>query len=262
MENRWFDRISDYLDGDLDADEARVFEARLEEDPELRRAVDEVRMVMEAAGRLPERVEPATDLWAGIAARLEAPVEDERSARSTAPLRARRFELTPLTAVAAALVLMVMSGGMGWLLRGPGGPPAPTGATESTGAAGAAGSAGSDAVASGDPTPPVRVVATPLPGRPTPPDAVRGDFEESQEHLAVSILELERELADRGHLLDEDTRAIVLDNLQRIDEAIREARAALGDAPDDDFLRSHLARSMTRKVRLLEDAARLTHREI
>lgn len=93
-------------------------------------------------------------------------------------------------------------------------------------------------------------------------DAVHARFEDDNAHLAESIRELETTLRANVDQLDEETRAIVEDNLVLIDLAIRDAMAALGEDPESEYVRNHLASIMKRKVRLLEDATRLSRREI
>ena len=57
MHNQWMDRVSDYVDGELDFAERELFEERMAEDPELRRAVEEVEnLVARAAGLGPIEV--------------------------------------------------------------------------------------------------------------------------------------------------------------------------------------------------------------
>lgn len=242
MENAWTERISDYVDGAMDAAEAARFEARMAEDPELARAVEDVRNLVSEAVSL-DGIDPPEHLWGAIAAQLpprqvsgEAPVVDLAAERER-----RGLSFTNWPAIAAAITLAVLSGATGWLLRG-------TPSVES---------------------PELPAVAVESPANDDDDrdwfatvDAVHARFEDDNVHLAESIRELETTLRANVDRLDEETRAIVEDNLVLIDLAIRDAMAALGEDPESEYLRSHLASSMKRKARLLEDATRLSRREI
>lgn len=238
MDDRWEDRISAYLDGELEADEARLLEQRMLHDAGLARAVDEVRSLRSRAEAL-ENPLPTNDLWPAIAARLE-PRARGRGIVDLGVERERRARALPRWQLAAAaLALAILSGALGWLLRGPA-EPGPT-----------------DVVIEQPATTP-----TPPPRARSGSDMALVSFEDERIHLAESIYALEALLLERQERLDEETRAIVEDNLVRIDTAIREAMTALGADPDSDYLRNHLASTMQRKVRLLESATRLTHDEI
>ena len=237
MENRWTERISDYVDGTMSTEEARVFEARMAEDDDLAGAVAEVRALVREAGTL-EGVDPPEHLWDSIAARLperHAPVVDLAEERARRGMVFARWQ-----AAAAAITLVILSGAMGWILRGE---PAPTPGT----------------LAHGDPPSALpeerRIPVSPL-------ETASARFDEENAHLAESIRVLETTLIERAGELDEETRTIVEDNLILIDQAIRDALRALDQDPDSDYLRNHLARTMKRKARLLEDATRLSRREI
>ena len=65
MENRWMNQVSDYVDGELDSAERQLFEGRMEEDPELRRAVEEVESLVTRAASLGP-IDPPPGLWASI----------------------------------------------------------------------------------------------------------------------------------------------------------------------------------------------------
>jgi anti-sigma factor RsiW len=104
------DRLSEYIDGDLDTREQAAVEAHLATCGECRQIATELRGVMTRASSLTDRA-PAEDLWAGIAARIGSDsrvVAFEPSAR-------RRFSFTLPQLAAAGIALMVLSGGMVWV---------------------------------------------------------------------------------------------------------------------------------------------------
>ena len=113
MTDHWTERLSDYIDDELSPTERAALEAHLPSCPECTVTLDELREVVERARTLPARP-PASDLWTGIAPRLE------RSATvmpfHPRPLT-RRFSFTVPQLVAAGLALMVMSGGGVWVLQ-------------------------------------------------------------------------------------------------------------------------------------------------
>ena len=101
----WTDRLSEYLDGELDATTARALELHLAGCADCRAVADDLRMVSARGRALPEL--PATgDLWPGIASRMQA--------ADVKPLRPRAvsglFVSWPRLA-AAGLLLGLASGG-------------------------------------------------------------------------------------------------------------------------------------------------------
>ncbi len=73
-------RLERYVDGEMSLDEQRAFEARLEEEPELARAVDDLvgigRLLQEAFREEVAAVD-FSDFWAGVEAGIEALPEQE-----------------------------------------------------------------------------------------------------------------------------------------------------------------------------------------
>lgn len=229
MQNRWMDRVSDYVDGDMDLAERELFEGRMQEDPELRRAVEEVQDLVTRAASLGP-IEPPEDLWDGIEARITGTAEPARLPRSPSPRPhwARRLAL-----VAAGIAVMVVSGSAGWWLHDFGAPAPQQFA----------------GIEEPHPTAPV-------------PDALAANYADQEERLGENISDLEAVLFEYGDRLDPDTREAIAENLRIIDEAIADAHRALQEDPNSDFLHAHITHSMERKVRLLEDAARLASKEI
>jgi anti-sigma factor RsiW len=118
MTNRdpWMARLSEYVDGELPADERLDLDRHLEVCADCRVAVMDVRRVRDLAGALVD-AEPPRDLWAGIEARIGGPAR-------VLPLQ-RRWVLTlPQLAAAAALMIVVGAGGAALALRATGTPEA------------------------------------------------------------------------------------------------------------------------------------------
>lgn len=167
-------------------------------------------------------VPPATDLWPGIQARLAAQAPPRRVVTFTLPQLAM-----------AATLLMAVTAGVSWLALGP--RPAGTGTDRTT-------------------EPVIRAVVEPRDA--VQPDVQRATFADAQYDAAVS--DLERVLREESQRLDPQTVMVIERNLRAIDEAIREARAALDADPANTYLNSHLADARRRKLELLRQAAGLT----
>lgn len=120
MNDQWTNRLSEYLDGELDGTERGALEAHLATCGDCRLTLAELRAVVARAKAL-EDTEPATDLWSGIAGQIrrEHTLERDRLVR-------RRFSLTVGQLLAASIALVLLSGGGAWLAFKPGdGPVAP-----------------------------------------------------------------------------------------------------------------------------------------
>ena len=95
MHEEWTDRLSDYLDGELAADEERALESHLRECAPCAAVLNDLKRVVaraQAAGATARP--PHADLWAGIAERIEAertwavgagPADNVTSFRGRAP---------------------------------------------------------------------------------------------------------------------------------------------------------------------------------
>jgi anti-sigma factor RsiW len=216
----WTDRLSEYVDGELDAREALDLEAHLATCAGCSEALAALRQVTARAAALGPR-EPARDLWPGIAARL-APRGAERpglAAALAAALRSllgRRLTLSVPQLAAVSLALILVSGGTAWIALGR--RPAPRRAP-----------------------PPVAAA----PGGPAGATAV------GVAQYDAAIAELERVLAQHRSDLDSSTVRVLEQNLAIIDRAIADARHALAADPTDPYLNDHLAGTMRRKMDLL-----------
>jgi anti-sigma factor RsiW len=218
----WTERLSEYLDGELTPDERGACEAHLAACPECLQVLTELRGVTGAAEMDADRM-PAVDLWPGIQARIAA-----AGARTTTSGR-RQFVFTlPQLALAASLLIAV-SAGVAFL---------------------AAGRSMTRPAAQEDP---IQAQAEPL--LPASATVERANFADAQFDQAV--LDLERVLTERRDDLDPRTVLVIERNLAAIDQAIREARAALDADPANTFLNSHLADARRKKLELLRQATML-----
>ena len=213
------DQLSDYLDGELSADESAAVEAHLRECAACNAVLNDLKRIVAQAQHLEPRP-PQADLWAGIESRID---------RVTPP---RRVSLTLPQLAAAAALLVAVSAGTAIKLTAPAPVPPPVDQTV----------AAAPAVA--DPADHVATIsATPV------------SFSDAQYDAAVADLEKALK-AGRGRL-DKSTIDIVEHNLQIIDQAIAQARDALAGDPANTYLSGHLVEARRRKLDLLRRAAAL-----
>jgi anti-sigma factor RsiW len=104
------ERLSEYLDNELDSGTRADVEAHLAECGECRANLEALAAVVARAGTLAD-APPAADLWPGIESRI-APSQVLRPTFAR-----RRFAFTMPQLIAASLALMITSGGMVWLAR-------------------------------------------------------------------------------------------------------------------------------------------------
>jgi hypothetical protein len=215
----WRDRLSDYLDDELGADERRQLETHLEACRVCAGLLIELQAVVQRADGLRQPLEPASELWGGIQSRLQA----RPTTALTVPSQWR--SIRPWLA-AAAVLAMVCVAGISWLTHRNPAVPEPTSLTTSA--------------------QPQRPAVT-TPGRPTS----SGDREY---HDTVANLRrvVSLELTHDPRVLD------VLDrNLAQLDRAIAEYEDALFESPGDERLKLRLVSSKQRKVDLLQHTATL-----
>ena len=228
----WTDRLSEYVDGELDSAERAALEVHLQLCERCAGTIEELRSVVRRAGTL-ESSAPETDLWPAIEARIAAPrwarVLDpgdghgQRAPHVAEPgaWRPRRWSFTlPQLAAAAALIVLLSSVAM-WtaLSRRPSVVAPPSG-------------------------PPAAAPAAAL-VQPAGFESVRYD---------AAIADLERVLRERRGELDPATVRVIEQNLLIIDQATAQARKALAADPSNRYLNGHLAAQLMRKMTLLRQA--------
>jgi hypothetical protein len=226
MSDRWTDRLSEYLDDELGAQERRELAAHLDGCAECAAALAQLRQVVVRAGTLTDR-EPATDLWPDIAARIRgedgspAAVPAPRPTRAGRPARRlprRVFSFTLPQLAATALAVALASAGLMWLF-------------------GAALDARLGTRRGAVPP----TLALPA-----------GSGEDLSYDRAID--ELRRALAEGRGELDSTTVRVLEQNLAAIEQSIGQSRRALAADPANPYLREHLQETMRSKLALLQRA--------
>ncbi|HEX2188684.1 MAG TPA: anti-sigma factor [Longimicrobiaceae bacterium] len=282
MNDRFTDRLSEYLDGELAADEAREVEEHLRSCAGCREVLADLRRVVDRAAGLRDR-EPAADLWAGIADRIRAEPPEVRVVSLFDAKRARRrisFSVPQL--LAAGLVLALASAGSVWMtLRGgqPGaaGPvavapvevvreapavPVAEGAAAEEPLENVAESVEPEAdagVERAGPAPPSGRAAPRRGTRATVPGAEPSSRFVAYEDPAydAAVADLQDVLEQGRDRLDPRTVQVLEESLSTIDAAIEDARRALEADPANARLNTYLAGTRQRKLDLLREASQI-----
>jgi anti-sigma factor RsiW len=227
----WTDRLSEYLDEELAPSERAALERHLATCPACTQTLSDLRSVLARARALDDRA-PRHDLWPAIAAMVgpgQAVVTPIGSDR-------RRFSFSAPQLAAAAVLIMLGSGGLAWVLRGP--------ASPAVGAVAAA------------------PAALPAPPASASVRAVRNPFETrqptAQQSYDAAVADLQQVLAEGRGRLDTTTVRVIQKNLAAIDSAVAQARRAVQKDPANGYLNSYLAHTMRRKIDLLRQVAALT----
>ena len=224
MSDIWTDRLSQYLDGELSAEERTALEGHLRHCLACGAALADLKRIVGRARALDDR-QPERDLWPGIAARIGLPAA--AATEGTEVRLARRtpgrwtFSLPQLAA--AGIALMALSGAAAWLLH----------------------PAGTAMVVTSPSTPPVVMPVALGPARRT------------ERSYDLAVAELQQVLTQNRGRLDTTTVRVIEQNLATIDRAIAQAQRAVAADSANIYLNSHLAETMRRKLELLRQAAAL-----
>jgi anti-sigma factor RsiW len=258
--------LPDYLEGTLDGSLRASVERHLRECVRCTGLVRDLESIRDQAAALPDLVLPR-DLWSGIEARIAAPVIP----LAARPERQRR--LVPAWMGIAAAALIVSTAGVTYVLTarslGSGtdsrvavGSSAPqTQATiaatpDATTPGTEAGSAGVERNASeSGRTGLVKKSTEPSPSGVSARLASRGQTPEAVYGREIEMLQ--SIVKQRKTQLDSSTIAVIQRNLDIIDAAIAQSRAALVADPASRMLGQQLTHALDKKVELLRTAAML-----
>lgn len=247
MSDRWTERLSEYVDGDLNDRDRAALEAHLPGCATCRETVEELRELVSQARTL-EPSEPVIDLWPQIAARIEAGARPA-SMRKPVSWWGWRLSLSLPQASLAALGLVAITAATMWwtvgqaprlVTRGP------SVSGDRTSTVGAGPAAPSPVASNQEP------FKSPAPAVSNPDQALAAAFYNPQ--YDATIAELQQVLEQERSRLDPKTVQVVEKNLRIIDRAVADARRAVMADPSSVYLREHLARVMMQKVTLLRQA--------
>lgn len=219
----WLDRLSEYIDDELDAPTRSALEAHLVTCAECRATRDELERVVARATQTANRL-PTADLWSPI----EVAIAAQRDRALPVGRRARVISFTPGRLVAAAAMVAIVAGSITWTIAS-------------------------------RRAPVVAVDSRRFDSTQTPPDSPTTDATA----LAVAsyrdaAADLERVLDAGRTALRPETMRVIEENLRAIDVAIAQADSALRRDPGSASLNQYLAATMQRKLKLLRRAVEIT----
>ncbi|MBZ5589783.1 MAG: zf-HC2 domain-containing protein [Acidobacteriia bacterium] len=219
------ERLDEFVDGTLTAAERGTVALHLESCPSCREAEAGVRALAARGAALPQAIEPAHDLWPGIAARIQAGTVTQ--GRFGAARHSWRHHLGALAAAAAALV--VVSSVVTTLIV------ARRDATTASSRAGRTGLAAGVTAASLELA------------------QARGTYEAARRQLLAA-------LEARRSSLSPATLKVLDENVRIIDEAVRQMESALARDPGNQELPSLLVTAYRQEIDMLQRAAGLPAR--
>ena len=249
------ERLSDWLENDVDLATRTMLERHVATCARCTALVSDLALIRREAASLPELV-PSRDLWPAIEARIQAPVISLEQSRMAPAASGRSSMRRAWWLGAAAAALVAVTAGVTYYVT------VQDTVTPPVVAAGPAVAPTSDsaapAVITETPTPLALEPEQRVPQREAPrlasaPDAAQSEY-------ARDVAQLRAIVSQRRSELDSTTIAVLEKNLELIDRAIAESRAALQADPASDFLADQLARAMTKKVAILRTVALLPAR--
>ena len=217
--------IQDLADGTLGPVRRAELQTHLDTCETCRALVADLEKIRRGARGL-DPVAPPDHIWLQIAGRLrqEGRIVESRVAPQ------RRYGLLAI----AATLLLAISAGI-YVLVSSTTPPPQTAAT--------------DSAVPGTTTGNVAVT--------DPVQSIADDFAQAEKHYQNAIAKLQEAAKVDNDSIDPETAAILSKNLQVIDQAIAESRAALNDEPQSAPARNSLFEALRRKVTLLQDTVAL-----
>ena len=239
--SQYRESIHELVDGTIGPIRRAELERHLDECAACRALAEDLRVIQDTAASL-DPLEPPDGVWLQIAGRLR---QAGRLAAPPLPVPVAARRHVALLALAAALVLAVGASIMVLLPRWREDTTTARLATPSAPAA-----QGASAAQQGNPPAEVAV------------ESVEEEFRLAEQHYQNAIAKLEQaarldQPAANATTLDAQTAAMLQKNLQVIDQAIAESRAALRSEPQSAAARDSLFEALRRKVALLQDTIAL-----
>ncbi len=239
---RFDDLLSDFLESTISLPLRAAVDGHVASCERCAAVLADVRSIVDRAAALPE-LKPSRDLWAGIEARLDAPVVSIDTARP----RARRFRVPAWVTLAAAAALLIVVTSVvtrQWVTSGDKATPdvatTPTVQTPQPESLGTAVSA--------------------IPTSPSSPSTTERTRVSAAVTYGREIARLETFVRQRGESLDPTTKAIIENSMRIIDSALVEARAALARDPASRFLTDQIDQTLQKKMELLRTVSLLAAR--
>jgi Putative zinc-finger len=222
---RYIQAIHEVVDGTLGEIRRAELQQHLDRCAGCRALVADLERIRNIAASL-DTVAPPDGVWLQIAGRLR---QDGRGL-PPAPAASARGSRVAILAIAAGLIVAVGASLMLLLplLRGDTAQPAATQTAAESNAA------GQEAVQS-----------------------IEDHFRLAEQHMQTGIAKLEEAARADEAVMDPQTAAMLKKNLELIDQAIAESRAALKTEPQSTIARDSLFNALRRKVALLQDAVAL-----
>jgi hypothetical protein len=258
--------LIDYFEGDLPVESKAAADAHAKTCASCGAIVADINRITTEAAALPA-MKPARSLWSGVEERISAPVIPLAQPAH----RVRRFAFAPMAAAAAALI--VTTAGITYLAtRATVKQPtqiavvtptqkAPTVDSSAVPPTVASPSSQTSGVAQRVSTPSANLASNIAGNRRTPVTAVTaGPYGSPQEEAAYAkeIDVLERMVNSANSGLEPATVEIVKRNLEVIDDAIAQSKAALAKDPASPLLYDQVTRARGKKIELLRTMAALS----
>ncbi len=222
---RYTQAIQELVDGTLGSVRAAELEQHLSGCAACRAFAADVQQIHDLAASL-DRPAPPAGVWLQVAGRLR----QEGRVQASAPVQRARHSRYALLGIAAAL--MVAIGGSLLVL-------VPYLRTDPNGA-GQAASQPAGGNAAGESV-----------------QSIEDHFRLAEQHMQTGIAKLEEAARADQAVIDPQTAAMLKKNLEMIDQAIAESRAALRAEPQSTIARDSLFNALRRKVALLQDTIAL-----
>ena len=249
------ERLADWLEQEVDSHTDAALARHAASCARCGALVNDLRSIRRAAASLPA-LTPSRDLWPEIEARIQAPVI---TLPSRAVGRAPRSTWWWMGAAAAGLV--AVTAGVTYLVT-KNADTAPETMVAATPQAVPGPDTASPAVVTEPATTPAGDNEPRNPEQPSARNVARGANRPAAKNSEYDrdVAQLRKIVTERRTEFDSTTIAVLERNLELIDHAIAESRAALQRDPASEFLADQLARAMTKKVAILRTVALLPAR--
>ena len=252
--------LSDWIDGTLAPEHRSRVDAHLAACADCRALAVDLGAISAEAAALPE-IQPARDLWAGIARRIEAPVvplgvTGERAIAQRGAVHRRLYVSRQWLSAAAAALVVASVGATYAVMRATA--PATVGAPDTPVVAAQPTSVPTSVATTQAPE--SIAAAAPAPATPERGSGARLVSSRPEEPSAAGVTTYDSEIRSlravlrRRTDLDSGTVAVIERSLRVIDDAIAQSRTALARDPHSRLLGDQLTRALDQKVELLRTA--------